>query len=334
LQIQGHDQSTAANSVASILEFVVQRAFAITDDLVVRKSLKNTLDRRWDIGQRSVICQVGVFHLSLAIVYDLVDEAVKFSMENEGIAQSRREQDIHERGLIWNRTSPGWRYFRAMHVYEEHYSDKTLPEIQAVNVLHQTTKDYYLEHIEKVVHTHKLKLASNPLSQSPTASSPGSPMRLSRLIPSPNGVDHQTEQNESDSGLSVSWNLRQRIKQDCAFPTRLTDPTVFEKSIEDFDIKLSPHLSSALKHSDKQQKNQEYLATIKQHAKAINEATIANYSVPSPTFLKRQKNRVSIFFAAAVIIQNFFHSPAGNARNQRKNSSRGKRFRSKARATQ
>ncbi len=294
MQIQGHDQSTSANSVSSILECVIQRAFAIADDLEVRKSLQDTLDRRWDRGQRSVICQVGVLHLTLAIVYDLVDEAVELSMENEGAARSRRERENHERGLIWNRTSPGWRYFRAMHVYEEHYSDQTVPEIQAMNDLHQTTKDYYLDHIEKVVHTHKLKSASTPLRQSPVAGSTSSSMRLSCLIPSPNSVDHQNEQNESDSSVSVTWNLRQRIKQDCALPTRLMNQTVFEISPDDFDLKLSPHLSSALKHSDKQQKNQEYLATIKQHAKAENEATIANYSVPSPTFLKRQKNMVSI----------------------------------------
>jgi hypothetical protein len=294
LQIEGHDQSTCANSVASILDFVIQRAFQVCDDAAVRQSLTSTLDRRWDIGQRCTICKVGVYHLSLAIIYELVDEAIEFSVENEHKAEMLRINKIHESGLIWNRTSPGWRYFRAMHVYEELYSQQTVPEIEAVNELHNTTKDYYSGHIEKVIQSHKLLSSTKRTGQS---SAPGSPNSLMRLTPSSldcgsQVADRATEQLESELGLAIAWKLRQQIQQDCVYTVR-TDPVVVEIDASGFELTLSPHLSSALKFSGKQQKDQNYLSAIKHQAKSINDAVIANYSVPSPTFLKRQKNRVN-----------------------------------------
>jgi primosomal protein N' len=67
---------------------------------------------------------------------------------------------------------------------------------------------------------------------------------------------------------------------------------VVDISPDEFGLKLSPHLSSALRHSGKQEKEQEFLQAIKQQAKCVIEETIAKYSVPSPTLIKRQKNRV------------------------------------------
>ena len=288
LQIEGHDQSTSANSVASILEFVIQRAFEVCDNVMVRESLTATLDRRWNIGQRCTICKVGVYHLSLAIIYEVVNEAVEFSIENERKAEELRLTKIHENGLIWNRTSAGWRYFRAMHVYEELYTQRTVPEIEAVNELHKATKDYYSDHIEKVIQSHKLQSRT---ARSPAPGSPNSTMTTFTDFGNP-GTDHVSVQSEPELGLAVSWKLGQQIQQDCAFPARL-NPVVVDISPSGFELKLSPHLSSALKDSAKLQKDQNYLSDIKKHAKSINEAVIANYSVPSPTFLKRQKNRVN-----------------------------------------
>jgi hypothetical protein len=294
LQIEGHDQSTSANSVASILEFVIQRAFDICDDVVVRKSLTSTMDRRWNIGQRCTICKVGVFHLSLAIIYELIDEAVEFSVENVRKEEELRLRQIHENGLIWNRTSPGWRYFRAMHVYEELYSQQTVPEIEAVNELHKATKDYYSDHIEKVIQSHKLRSSTKRSGQNVSPATLNSVMQTTPVSADygKHGVDHGPEHVEPDSGLAIAWKLRQQIQQDCVYTVR-TDPVVVEIDSSGFELMLSPHLSSALKESGKQKKDQNYLSAIKHQAKSINDAVIANYSVPSPTFLKRQKDRVN-----------------------------------------
>jgi hypothetical protein len=221
-----------------------------------------------------------------------VDDAIQLSIENERKVEELRREAIHESGLIWNRTSPGWRYYRAMHVYEELYTDQTLPEIAAVNELHSKTQEYYSDHIEKVVQSHKLKVATRQ-GQNATTNLPGSPMRLttSQIEASPPSVP-ASEQLDSDSGLSISWKLRQRIREDCASPAKLADIVVVDVGLDEFNLKLSPHLSAALKQSGKQQKDQEFLSAIKQQAKCINEATIANYSMPSPTYLKRQKTRV------------------------------------------
>ncbi len=293
LQIEGYDQSTSANSAASILEHVIQRAFEVCDNDEVRHSLMATLDRRWDIGQRCTICKVGVHHLSLAIIYELVDEAVEFSVENERKEEELRLHKVHENGLIWNRTSPGWRYFRAMHAYEELYSQQTVPEIKALNELHQSTKDYYNGHIEKVIRSHKLQSSTK---RAVLSSTPVSPNSLTHPAPSTadcgNDVDDASELLEPESGLHISWKIRQQIQRHCVYSAR-TDPIMVDIGASGFELTLSPHLSSALKDSGKQQKDQNYLSSIKHQAKSINDAVIANYSVPSPTFLKRQKDRVS-----------------------------------------
>ncbi len=292
LKIRGNDQSTSANSVASIVELVIQRAFTESDNATVCKSLNNTLDKRWKIGQRGTICKVGIYQLSVEIVYELVDEAVSHSIQHEQLVETLRQEQLHKSGLIWNRTSPGWRYFRAMHVYEDLYTEQTLPEIDAVNELHTATKDYYSQHIERVVRSHKLKSATKVQRPGSMQSSPTRVM-TPPIDGSPSIEHASSDQQESDLGLAVSWKLRQRVQEDCASPTRWAHPV--EISPDEFDLKLSPHLSTALKHSDRQQKDQQFLSAIKQQAKSINDATIANYSVPSKTYLMRQKNKVIHF---------------------------------------
>jgi hypothetical protein len=302
-QIRGLDQSTAENSVASILEHVIERAVAVSEGVVVRKNLTVTLDRRWNIGQRSTICKVGVYQLSFAIIQDLVDSAIDISIETERLAEERRQQEMHERGLIWNRTSPGWRYFRAMHVYRELYTDQTVPEIEASNKLHQTTKDYYCNHVEKIVQSHKLKSTAKREGQSPTSSYPCSPLQMTPSLleasPSVENVSEQPAPYVPDSGLDVAWKLRQVIRHDCvaAFQSRpinpaATDSVAIEADANEFDLQLSPHLLGALKHSGQQQKDQNFLFAIKQQAKAINDSVIANYSIPSPTLVRRQHSLV------------------------------------------
>jgi len=298
LHIQGLDQSTAQNSVASILELVIERAMVVSEDVGVRKNLSVTLEGRWNIGQRSTICKVGVYHLSHAIIHDLIDGAVEASIQNERLAEKGRQQEIHDRGLIWNRTSAGWRYFRAMHVYQDLYTDRTVPEIDALNDLHQTTKDYYCDHVEKVVQSHKLKLSAKRRGQSPTLGSPCSPLQMiSSLMETSPVVENASEQFQadfSDLGLDVAWKLRQKIRQDCASPARPAELVVNEMCLDEFDLQLSPHLLGALKNSGQQQKDQNFLCAIKQQAKAINDGVIANYSMPSPTLLRRQHSMVRI----------------------------------------
>lgn len=296
LKIQGNDQSTSANSVASIVELIIQRVFTVSDNATVSKSLNNTLDKRWKIGQRGTICKVGIYQLSVEIVYELVDEAVSHSIQHEHLVETLRQEQLHKSGLIWNRTSPGWRYFRAMHVYEDLYTDQTLPEIDAVNELHATTKDYYSQHIERVVRSHKLKSATKVQRPGSMQSSP-SRVTTPLMDGSPSMEHVSSDHLESDLGLAVSWKLRQRVQEDCASPTRRALAHPVEIRPDEFDLKLSPHLSTALKHSDRQQKDQHFLAAIKQQAKSINDATIANYSVPSKTYLMRQKNKVTLFFS-------------------------------------
>jgi hypothetical protein len=294
--LDGHDQSTAANSVASILEFVILRACAIAEDTAVRRTLTKALNQRWAVGQRSTICKVGVYHLSHSIIHDLVDEAVDFSHETQSTLQELRLQDIRDRGLIWNRTSPGWRYFRAMHVYEDLYESQSLPEIESMVELGRNTRDYYGKYIEKRVQLHKLTSASKKIEQKrglPSKVAINNDVQRNILI------DNETEQidvSESDLnslGLTQSWKLRQKIQQDCVAPLRLIDRVEVDIDQDQFDLKLSPHLSNALQKSGKQIKDQEVLSAIKRQAKTINEAAIANFSVPSPTLIKWQKQRVS-----------------------------------------
>jgi hypothetical protein len=293
LKIAGHDQSTAANSVASVLELIIQRALTLSDNAAERRTLTSALDKRWEIGQRGTICKLGILQLSAEIIQELVHAAVDLSIENYRAVEQRRQEEVHASGLIWNRTSPGWRYFRAMHVYEELYTDQTLPHLAAVNELHSTTKEYYSEHIEKVVHSHTLKSATKRQGHSPTATAVHSPTRLmASQIEQNDTIHHASEELGCSSGLAISWKLRQKVQEDCASPARLAKLVVVDISPDAFGLKLSPHLSSALRHSGKQEKEQEFLQAIKQQAKCAVEETIAMYSVPSPTLVKRQKNRV------------------------------------------